>query len=46
MKIFEEKRREKSVSRELYHERGLTQSSERKLSSKNLKKGQSGEVET
>ena len=46
MKIFEEKRREKSVSRELYHERGLTQSSERKLSPKNLKTGQFGEVET
>ena len=38
-KMFEEKSRE-------HHERGLTQSSERKLSSKNLKKGQSGEVET
>ena len=39
------KKEGKTVSRE-YHERGLTQSSERKLSPKNLKTGQSGEVET
>ena len=40
------KKEGKTISRELYHERGLTQSSERKLSPKNLKTGQSGEVET
>ena len=39
-------RKKEGKSRELYHERGLTQSSERKLSPKNLKTGQSGEVET
>ena len=38
--------RKKEGKSQEYHERGLTLSSERKLSPKNLKIGQSGEVET